>query len=234
MKIYSELTRKSDTEVYILFHGMFATSELLIMRKTKEYLLNKGYSVMVFDYPGHGKSEGDLNEVTLSDIIISTEDVLDSAKGFRNVYLLGFSFAGVPIIYHASKRNEISGIILFNPVSDILKLIFRKETQDDLDSHTTKHRNVKIGTKIRFFVECLKNNSYSQAGKIRCPVYVYHILGDGSVPVKQSWKLNAFVKSKKQFIFPEGTDHSMDSELKDGSYIKNILHDAVAWIKKAQ
>ncbi|MCM2324895.1 MAG: alpha/beta hydrolase [Candidatus Woesearchaeota archaeon] len=233
-RIYSELTIKSRTELFILFHGMFGSSNAQDIKATKKVLVKNGFSVLCFDYPGHGKSDGNINNVSLSMIIESSKALSQTIEKYQRIYLIGFSFGAYPSIHLASKNKKVKGIILFNPATDIIKLIFRKKTYDDLDNYVDSHRKISTSTKIKSFIGCLIFNNYSKAKRIRCPIYVYHIKDDRTVPVTQSKKLEGCINSKKKFVYAKGNDHSLSKEIKKGEFEKKILPSALKWILENQ
>ena len=72
---------------------------------------------------------------------------------------------------------------------------------------------------------------YKEAKKIRCPLYVYHIKNDNSVPVEQSFKLKKHIISKNKFVHKLGSNHGLRKEIIDGTFKSKLLHDAFVWIE---
>lgn len=229
-KIYREIKIRSEKKVFVFFHGMFGDSNGREIRQARDYVLKKGYSACVFDYPGHGKSKGNLSEISLKEIYATAIDVINSLNAFEDIYLVGYSFGANPLIYIASESKKIRGIILLNPATDMVELVFRKSTHDDLDKYTKKHRKVSLLVKLRFFLELLVYNTYRYAKKIDCKVYVYHIKNDKSVPVTQSKKLEKLLKVKKRFVYVNGSNHSLKKELENGEFKARIFPEAFDWI----
>jgi esterase/lipase len=229
-KLFSELTQKSRTDLFILFHGLFGSSNAPDIKATKKVLIENGFSVLCFDYPGHGKSDGNINDVSLPMILESSKELSKIIEKYQRIYLIGFSFGAYPAIHLASRNKKIRGVMLFNPATDILKLIFRKKTYDDLDNYVDSHRNISIKTKLKSFIGCMIFNNYNKAKKLNCPFYVYHVRDDKSVPVAQSKRLEGCINSRKKFVYAKGTDHSLSTEIKRGDFKRKILPDALRWI----
>ncbi|MBT3720378.1 alpha/beta fold hydrolase [archaeon] len=230
--LHVELIKNSSNKVYILFHGMFGNSSQLHMIKTKQYLIKKKYSVITFDYSAHGKSKGIFTKQSLSTFLHDKDLVLNYAmKYFKEIYFFGVSFGAHLALLDASTNKKVKGIILFNPATNMINLALRKKTHK-IYSNQTKKRNVGIFTKFKFVLEYLKHRIYNSCKSITCPVYVYHILNDPSVPVSQSKKLEYYIKSKKKFIFEKGSDHNLSKEMTNGIYLKKLLPDAINWIEK--
>ena len=159
-------------------------------------------------------------------------EIFDSIGNFKNIYLIGFSFGAHPLIHEASINNKIKAAVLFNPATNMIQLGFRNKTSSDLDKYTKKHRNVNLITKFKFLLDAIKYNMYKEAKKIRCPLYVYHIKNDNSVPVEQSFKLKKHIISKNKFVHKLGSNHGLRKEIIDGTFKSKLLHDAFVWIEK--
>lgn len=231
--LHVSVYEKSKKNVFILFHGMFSHSENKDIKQTKDFLLKNGYSVISFDYSGHGKSQGSFAELNISHILKDKDKIISYAKKhFKNIFLLSFSFGAYPVLMEASINKKLKGIILFNPATNMPKLVFRKKTQTDLDNYTKGHRSVNFYTKIFFLIDSLKYNLYKKSKKIKCPIYVYHISNDLSVSFNQSKRLEQNIKSKHKFIYPLGSDHSLEKELNNDEFSTYILPNAINWIKK--
>ena len=231
--LHVSVRNKSKSDVFVVFHGMFGHTNTTLMKQMCQYPTSLGYSTISFDYTGHGKSHGKFKDVSISQIIQDKNLVINYAKKhFKNIYLISLSFGAHPLIHEASINKSIKGAVLINPATDMFKLVFRKKTSSDLDKYGKSHRSVGLKTKIKFLFDAFKYNMYKEAKKIKCPVYVYHIKNDGSVPVKQSYNLKKYIKSKNKFVHELRSNHALNKEAKDGTFKNIILHDALTWIKK--
>jgi len=217
--VHYSIKGKSDT-IFVLFHGLFSSSKDEIIIKTREILGGK-YSVMTIDYSGHGKSSGNLNDLRLKTVFRDRNFVLDRLEDYKKIFLIGFSFGAYPILT-SPNINRFNGIIMFNPVSDMKQLVFRKGTQEDLDNYTNKHRDIPLKTKILILFDMFSTNIYDYAKKIKIPVYVRHIKNDKVVPSSQSEILCRHLPNRK-FDFSLGSNHALTDELINGRFEKDLM-----------
>ncbi len=78
------------------------------------WLVNHGYDLFIFDYPGYGKSSG---EAIKEDIFKDSKLVLEWVQNnidTKNLFLLGQSLGGAVLVpvYTESKINNVRGVIL--------------------------------------------------------------------------------------------------------------------------
>ena len=85
-------------------------------------LRNMGYSVVVFDYSGYGKSTGVPSEQTLYDDASSMVAFLRQTHSPEQIILYG-ECIGCPIATYAARRYSIGTLILESPVPNIKSII---------------------------------------------------------------------------------------------------------------
>lgn len=88
-------------------------------RQLATSLAAKGYHVLRFDYRGTGDSAGGLDDVTaqqwLEDIDYAVQELKDMA-GVHHVTLVGLRLGGLLAGEAATRRRDISGLVLWDPV----------------------------------------------------------------------------------------------------------------------
>ena len=212
--ILSNPTLKEENPIIILCHG-FATSKDSSSNLMMEKILNeKGFSTFRFDFFGHGESEGDLADITLSqavDDIISAIEFLKSSD-YKKIGLVGSSFGGMAGILAVSESKDIYILALKSPVSDLYELLiqngenFIKDWKEKgfINYQSGDSENFKL--KYSFFEDVKKFNAYKVAQKIKIPTLIVHGDNDESVPIQQSKKLVSLIKNCELRII-EGADH---------------------------
>ena len=85
-------------------------------------LRNMGYSVLVFDYSGYGKSTGVPSEQTLYDDASSMVAFLRQTHSPEQIILYG-ECIGCPIATYAARRYSIGTLILESPVPNMKSII---------------------------------------------------------------------------------------------------------------
>ena len=83
-------------------------------------LVAGGWTCLRFDYAGWGDSEGEETEYSVRDWIDNISSAHQQLKqtGIRETYLCGFGFGGALAAKYASQSGGVSGLILWNPVTD--------------------------------------------------------------------------------------------------------------------
>ena len=164
----------SDKRV-LLAHGWSGRSTQLFMIANR--LLEKGYMVISFDGPAHGKSFGKTTNMLE---YITTIEAIDKKHGPFEA-AVGHSFGGMAII-NTNANNPIFKTMVTigsgDKVEDVLlnftnSLGLKKSISKKLERHFQKKWNVKISD---FAV-------YKAAKKMKTPILVVHDIRDGDVAV---------------------------------------------------
>ena len=95
-----------NNETVVLVHG-FSTPHF-VWDGMKGFLLDAGYSVLVFDHYGRGYSERPRIKYTKDVFVQSLKGLLDSQEISEQVHLVGYSMGG-PIVGHFT--NEFPGMV---------------------------------------------------------------------------------------------------------------------------
>ena len=96
----------ANNETVVLVHG-FSTPHF-VWDGMKGFLLDAGYSVLVFDHYGRGYSERPRIRYTKDVFVQSLKGLLDSQEIFEEVHLVGYSMGG-PIVGHFT--NEFPDMV---------------------------------------------------------------------------------------------------------------------------
>lgn len=115
------------TTCIILCHGITADKdEGGIFTALAKTLCEKGYAVFRFDFRGHGESEGNSVDITITGEIHDVNSVVKfmQEKGYRQFGILGASFAGGAVSYYtAAHQDTIKALVLWNALLDYEKRI---------------------------------------------------------------------------------------------------------------
>lgn len=165
-----------------------------------------------FDFFGHGESEGDFEDLTVSE---ATDDILKAVEllkniGFTKIGLMGSSFGGLAAAMAAAKTKGLYLLALKCPVSSYLE--FAEYANPMLiDEWRKKGINYRENKKLKFsFYEDVKKNvAYEVAHKINVPVFIVHGDSDADVPIDQSKKLSKLIPNCQLKIIV-GASHRFD------------------------
>jgi len=112
----------------IYFHGfpqLFTLEELI---KNYDYLLNEGYSLLVFNFRGYRISEG---KVSIESQVKDATQVLKFVKlmakkkifEIENINILAHDFGAFIALIACSKESFISKLLLLSPIIDVSKRV---------------------------------------------------------------------------------------------------------------
>jgi len=202
-------------KVVILCHG-FTTDKNSATNIVFEKILNENkISTFRFDFTGHGESEGNLGEITISEAVNDIECAISSLKksGYSKIALVGSSFGGLASLLCASKIDDLNLIALKSPVSDMYELFILQggkrlienwERHGYIDYSSSDGKNFRL--KYSLVKEAKEINAYKVASKIKIPVLIVHGDYDEAVPLAQSKKLASLLRNCKLEIV-KGADH---------------------------
>jgi len=201
--------------VIILCHGFTTSKNSPSYIKFEQIFNNKNIATFRFDLFGHGESEGDFENITISE---GVDDILNAIKyskkkGFSKIGLVGSSFGGIASIMAASKTNDLFVLALKSPVSNYLEREYRRRTKQEIEKWKSEgfvihmnSRGEKRKLNYSFFEDYKNNNGYEVAKKIKIPVLIVHGDQDKSIPVEQSKKTISILENGKLEII-KGASH---------------------------
>ena len=148
-------------------------------------LTSLGYTVIMFDYAGFGKSTGSISEETLYH---DSEDIWEWSK--LNVPSINF------IIYGRSLGTAMALQLasIHSPKQLILETPFYQLKQNRFEFF------IPFGLKYRF-----PNYEYIQ--KVTCPITIFHGTNDPIIPFEEAIKLKPLLKPEDKFIVIDKGGH---------------------------
>jgi len=221
--------------ILIMAHGFTSNKNTSNFVKLSRMLRVKGISTFRFDFWGHGESDGNFSDITISEAV---DDILNTIKfikelGYKNVGLLGSSFGGISSIMAASKTSELSFLCLKSPVSNYWDVVEEggKHTPEEMADWKNKgFRDYEsdgniLKLKYSFVEDFENNNAYEAAKNIKIPTLIVHGDLDKDVPYSQSQKL-ASILSNAKLITIEGADHRYTGEGQADKML-NVFYDFI-------
>jgi len=171
--------------------------------------------MLMFDFFGHGESEGDFTDLTISE---SVDDVLSAIlflkqSGYTRIGLVGSSFGGMASLLAASQTTDLVFLVLKSPVvhyPSMMKFLYgesmleewRKKGFADVDGPDGKKHKLKYA----FYEDSTAHDGYKACERISIPTLIIHGDQDETVPVSQSQKASRLIKDC-QLETIEGADH---------------------------
>ncbi len=172
--------------VVLYFHGN--AGNLQRWGQLSEFFVEKGYSVIIMDYRGYGKSTGKKSQQNLYD---DTQLWYDYAKQFykeSEITVYGRSL-GTTFATYVSSKNQPKKLILESPFYSI--------------EEVAKSRFPFLPVKALLHY---KFPTYQYINKVSCPITIYHGINDKVINYQQGEKLFESIEnsSKKLISIPEG------------------------------
>jgi uncharacterized protein len=172
--------------IIIYYHGNMENIERYA-EYTKPFT-KLGYEVWVQDYPGFGKSTGEITEKKLYDQAWQVKKMADIKFGTDSIIIYGKSL-GTGIAAYVASNTKAKMLILETPYFSVPALFSCYAPIYPSSSMA----NYKIPT-----------NKYLQ--DVKYPVIIFHGTKDGVIPYRSASKLKAFLKPTDAFItVPDAT-----------------------------
>jgi len=210
---------KRPARLWFFVHGLNSTRRGDKARYIAEHIVGRRESFASLDLTGHGESDGDLRELTLSRNIRDLERGLDFVKRrsgpYSAVYLVGSSMGGITGAWYAAQSpGVVRANILMAPAFEMAGRLllalgpdkskrFRSERVIRLDTDSASF-DLDYG-----FVEDESRYPISRlVERLQTPTLIIHGSDDESVPCQLSRRFAAKSQVVK-FIEVDGGDHRL-------------------------
>jgi dipeptidyl aminopeptidase/acylaminoacyl peptidase len=213
----------------ILCHGRGGSKDAKKMLALADALFEQDFVVLRFDFSGHGKSEGDYGETTLTQEINDVKCAIEAIYSLnkadrRNLGIIGHSFGGSVAIIEAATDPRVKCAATIAAVADMMAPLrlypgpaaLRRWMKDGVidDADTGKQ------LKYSFITDFNKYNILDYAKKIKVPFLVIHGIKDSIVGMHQAKEIARMAKAPLKVV-NEGHEFGKES-----------IAAAVEWFKK--
>ncbi|MGD2180467.1 alpha/beta hydrolase [Lusitaniella coriacea] len=169
-----------------------------------------GFSVLVFDYRGYGRSQGNFPKE--SQLYEDSQSAWNYLRNVRNIppeqiLIYGESLGGAIALDLAVKHPEASGLILQSSFTSMAKAVRQKAFSRVIP--------VDLILSERF-------DSLSKISSLKVPVLFLHGSADSVVPPEMSQQLYAVAPEPKHFLLIDGAEHVRIYQPGKDSYLKAI------------
>ena len=197
----------SDRQVILYLHGN--SKNISGNAKHANRLMRMGFSVLLIDYRGYGKSEGGYpNESSVyTDAQTAWEYLIQ--KGFKpnQIMLYGHSLGGAIAIDLALKHPDALGLIVDA-------------------SFTSMSEMAQLDPKYRIFpIDLLIHQRFDSIAKVRSlsvPVLYIHGTADEVIPAVMSQRLYDSTPNKKQIVLIPNGGHNNNAATNEPLYLNSI------------
>lgn len=159
--------------VVLYLHGKGANLSHGWAARAKDFT-SKGYNVLLFDYRGFGKSQGDITEKTLLEDSVAAYKHLMETHLESDIFIYGRSLGTGPAIYLGTQFNP-KAIILESPYLSIQDMAIRSYPYVPEILITSL---LKYPIRADLWIE-----------NVRCPIHAFHGTKDEVIPYEASLEL---------------------------------------------
>ncbi|MGQ9558702.1 MAG: alpha/beta hydrolase [Desulfurispora sp.] len=216
--LYTPAGQPTNTPLIIFCHGFTGSKEGRGKAlELAEVLAEHGYASLLFDFSGHGESQGRFENITLSGQIDDLNNVIGFSQrlGWQKVITLGRSFGGTTVLFHAATGTRaVTGVCAWAAPARVYDL-FTGFTDIDLETVTDpKERIQLVGDEGIIYVQKalfadLEKYDYRQAasGIPEIPVLLIHGTHDAVVPVQEAHLWHESLGEKSELVLIPRGDH---------------------------
>ncbi len=149
-----------------------------------------GYEVWMPDYPGYGRSTGQLSEALLYEEALQVYKLARTKYPADSIIIYGKSI-GTGIAAQLASVRDCRKLILETPYYSLISLIRRVAWMYPLD-----------------MLMHYKIPAYAYLEKVTAPVSIFHGTEDGVIPYSHAEKLRSVLKKGDEFITIDGGAHT--------------------------
>ena len=165
-----------------------------------DLLTEAGFTVTVFDAPGHGSSEGELG--SLVHIVQSLEAIQAAHGDFHSV--IGHSLGGAAALVASARGLATQFVVTLNAPADILEVM--EKTMRSMGLSQKSIQKIWTGLETRFQIQLNQFQPYLQAHRIQQPTLIVHDLDDKEVPWSDQERLQTQM-ARAQVLTTKGSGH---------------------------
>lgn len=169
-----------------------------------------GFDIMLLDYRGYGKSEGEIESESqfFSDVSAAYETL---AKRYENIVIVGYSIGTGAATFLASKYQP-SALILQAPYYNLVEL---------------------ADSRVPLVPDFLKKYRFETnlfLPKVKCPVYIFHGTDDRLITISNGQRLSKLLPADRVRFYPlDDVGHGgINQDAAFLSELKNILAQSPA------
>lgn len=247
---YEDHTVAASSEPGLVwFPGFNSTMSSTKISALKSWAAERGRSLVCFDYSGHGSSDGDAKDGTISQWLAESLAILRKVPSGPQI-LVGSSMGAwlVLLILRAISRDDplaagipaIAGAMLIAPAHDMTEELMWKEFSDEarkaLEAHGYYERPSRYGDGpyiiSRKLIEDGRNHLIGhETFEPPCPVRIMHGMEDPDVPWSHGNELTHILTGDDVSIsFIQDGDHrlSRDKDIETMQFILDDLYESIS------
>lgn len=219
----------------IIMHGFNGNKNADLLLQIADSLKQKGIATLMFDFNGHGHSDGDFQHMTIVNEIQDAKAVYHYAKSLpfvSEIAFVGHSQGGVVASMTAGElgKDSVNGLVLLAPAAVLRDDVLRGNTFGAMYDPYNAPDYVTIG-KLHLGKDYINTTRelpiYETAAKYVGPVYILHGTHDRVVPYTYGERYNQVLKNSKMDLL-QGFDHAFGQDIPrlaslTSNYLRQVL-----------
>lgn len=206
--------RQGAKQVFLLSHGNAGNNAHRLPNIV--HMLNLGASVLVYDYQGYGKSEGDPSVKGIVEDGVAAYDFLHKVKGWSPKQILAYGESlGCAVTCQIAKQREVAGIVLQSGFSSL--------------PIAARDRFIWLHLFPDFTFPQPQLNNCDFLAHSKAPLLLIHGEKDCVLPIKYADQMFAAASCPKQLVRLKNSGHNdvLNLDLKEytaalGSFMKSL------------
>jgi len=228
---------KDRCPMVLLMHGIFSSKDFLPMPSLAKGLAAAGIASIRFDFDGHGKSEGRMQDMTVEKEIADARAVWEYARSLpyvSTIGLLGHSQGGVIASMTAGRLADAGStpeaLVLIAPGSVIKdacrggKFFNARFDPKDPPEFIRCWGMMKLGRE--YLLSTQELDIYGTASAYKGPVLLLHGSEDGIVPLRCSEEYKALYGDAAELKVIDGENHLISRRR------NQVVAEAVAFFRR--
>lgn len=224
----------------ILVHGRGSGRRLglIAAEPLRQKLLKQGNAVLRIDLFGHGQSDGDFQDLTITK---AGQDVQAAVKYLQrrskvdpfSIAAVGHSLGGSAILFARAHGARLKTFVLVAPVGDTKYHVrfeyspaFRRAWKREKILMFTNRRGVTLSLRYSYYRDMAKIDLRSLSRDNHQPALIIHGTRDQSVPLEESRRLYQVLTAPKTLLIVPGADHNFRNPYHE----RRLFREITNWI----
>jgi dienelactone hydrolase len=212
---------------------------------TAERLNEAGYQVLRFDFSGHGESDGDFQEITISALVsdaLAAADFLARQPGVQanRIGLIGSSLGGIIAACSAARDKRIRSVALWNappyPLHTLSVLLGWERISEAFRSGSTSfpwEGRGQVTLRKAFFDELVTISPLVEIAKFQGPMLVVVTRQDPYINPQPQMGM-AYISSHAgahRIVEIDG-DHTFSVKVRGARFLDQIIQETLRWFEE--
>lgn len=244
---------KKKSPIVIFNHGWTGNhlESHRIFRYTCIELCKEGIAGLRFSRRGHGDSDGDFSDITVTGEIIDLKAAIDFVCTLPEIDagrigVIGYSHGGTIVICHAAEDKRVKAVLTWASSSGdpLERYLETEEGRSRLEKwkkgETVTFSHVFTGIwqlKAKFYEDLVENHDkFNNLNRVKeispSPVCFIHGENDPIVPERSSYKLYLSAKEPKELMMIPGKSDIDMHHWRDLEGTAKLYKETVGWFKK--